>query len=368
MTPFSPEKLVIFDYSGTLSLEAPRFARPVNLLSALAESGLAGLGVATPETFWGEIVGPTWTEASTTSIGYKRAIAQRIEARGPAPGVSGAEIAAASSRFVDLYLAHSRIDPLWRSMLENLAGNPGAYVVIATDHYAEATETIIDNLHSWDIPAGKAGEKADPGFPFFIANSADIGFWKADCCFWEVLKSRLPLKTVRSALIIDDFGFNEEQGDSDGERAKVEARQKETAASLQEIFQVSLTVIPFFLQSGERDQKKAGAQKIAETVRQIDRFLNSGDVTKDKMSKNECKPEIAYPCRWVYKVIGRDLSLLHSAVAEVLTGRSYAATPSRSSKGGAYHCLSVELTVESESVRVGFYEKLRRHPAAIMVL
>ena len=40
MTPFSPEKLVIFDYSGTLSLEAPRFARPENLLSALAESQL----------------------------------------------------------------------------------------------------------------------------------------------------------------------------------------------------------------------------------------------------------------------------------------------------------------------------------------
>jgi putative lipoic acid-binding regulatory protein len=86
------------------------------------------------------------------------------------------------------------------------------------------------------------------------------------------------------------------------------------------------------------------------------------------MNQDECKPEIAYPCRWVYKVIGRDLSLLQSAVAEVLTGRSYAATPSRSSKGGAYHCLSVELTVESESVRIGFYEKLRRHPAAIMVL
>jgi putative lipoic acid-binding regulatory protein len=93
--------------------------------------------------------------------------------------------------------------------------------------------------------------------------------------------------------------------------------------------------------------------------------LNHG---KDKMNKNECKPEIVYPCRWVYKVIGRDLSLLHSAVAEVLSGENYAVTPSRSSKGGAYHCLSVELTVESESVRVGFYEKLRRHPAAIMVL
>ncbi len=86
------------------------------------------------------------------------------------------------------------------------------------------------------------------------------------------------------------------------------------------------------------------------------------------MNEDDCKPEIAYPCRWVYKVVGRDLSLLHSAVAEIMSGRNYSVTSSRNSKGGAYHCLNVEMMVESESVRVGFYEKLRRHPAAIMVL
>jgi hypothetical protein len=303
MTPFSPEKLVIFDYSGTLSLEAPRFARPANLLSALAESGLARLGVATPDAFWGEIVGPTWNEGSTTEIGYKRVIAQRIESLGFSPGMAGAEIAAAASRFVDLYLAHSRIDPLWRPMLENLAGNPGACVIIATDHYAEATKTIIDNLHSWNIPARKAGEEADfgqrqtttdekegtaPGFlrkiremfPFMIFNSADIGFWKADRRFWEAVRLQLAITAIRSVLIIDDFGFNEEQGGSYGERARIEAREKETAVSLQEIFQTSLTVIPFFLKSGDRDRQEADAQGIAETVLRIDRFLNSGDVTR----------------------------------------------------------------------------------------
>lgn len=291
MTPLSPEKLVIFDYSGTLSLEAPRFARQENLLSALAESGLARLGIATPEKFWGEIVGPTWTRGGTTAIGYKRIMAQRIEALGVAPDATREEIAAAAFRFVNLYLTHSRIDPLWRPMLENLTGNPGAYVVIATDHYAEATEAITHNLDSWNIPARKAGEKGGIApdssvknrelFPLFIANSADIGFWKADCRFWDVLKLRLPLETVRSVLIIDDFGFNEEQGDGYGNLARVEARQKETAASLQEIFQTSLTVIPFFLKIGERDRNEAGAQRIAETVRQIDRFLNSGDAAKN---------------------------------------------------------------------------------------
>jgi uncharacterized protein len=83
---------------------------------------------------------------------------------------------------------------------------------------------------------------------------------------------------------------------------------------------------------------------------------------------NGCKPEFTYPCPWVYKVIGRDRELLLSAVAEVLSGEIYSATPSRSSKGGAYHCLNVEMTLENEPARLGFYEKLRRHPAVKLVL
>jgi uncharacterized protein len=85
-------------------------------------------------------------------------------------------------------------------------------------------------------------------------------------------------------------------------------------------------------------------------------------------NENECKPEFAYPCLWVYKVIGRDREHLRSAVAEVLSGQTYSAMPSRSSKGGAYHCLNVEMTVENEADRLFFYERLRRHPSVIMVM
>lgn len=86
------------------------------------------------------------------------------------------------------------------------------------------------------------------------------------------------------------------------------------------------------------------------------------------MNENECKPVISYPCPWVYKVIGRDPGLLREVAAEVLSGRTYSAIPSRSSKNGAYHCLNVEMTVENEPDRLGFYEKLRQHPAVIMVM
>jgi len=282
MTQFAEKMLVIFDYSGTLSLEAPRFGQPANLVRALAESGLFSLGVKTPEIFWEEIVGPTWIEGSTTAIGYKRVMAERIAALGLAPGATGAEITAAASRFVNRYLDHSRIDPHWRPLLEKLAGYPGAAVVIATDHYAEATETIIRYLHSWDISARKAKEGTGGNrwlSLFSVANSADIGFWKADRRFWEVLKSRFSLETVRSVLIIDDFGFNEDQGDSYGEWARIEARQEKTFTVLGEVFQAGVEVIPFFLKG--RDREDAPALRIAETGGRIDQFLISTDGAKN---------------------------------------------------------------------------------------
>ena len=269
-----PDTLVIFDYSGTLSLEAPQFGRPAKLMRALAESGLSPLGVTTPKIFWEEIVVPTWIEGSTTATGYKRVLAERIDALGLAPGATGAEIAAAASRFVDRYLDHSRIDPRWRPILENLSVHPGTALVIATDHYAEATETIIRNLRSWDLQARKAeaGSGKNGWLSLFsIANSADIGFWKADRRFWEVLKSRLPLETVRSALIIDDFGFNEEQGDSDGTWARVADRMEKTLTVLEEIFHAA-QVIPFLLKGGERE--RASALRIAETGERISDVLS----------------------------------------------------------------------------------------------
>jgi uncharacterized protein len=86
------------------------------------------------------------------------------------------------------------------------------------------------------------------------------------------------------------------------------------------------------------------------------------------MDENECKPQIDYPCFWVYKVIGHDLEGLQGAIAEVLEGSEHTVTYSRSSRSGAYHCLNVEMTVESEPVRLDLYERLRRHPSVIMVM
>jgi hypothetical protein len=282
MIPSAAEHLVIFDYSGTLSLEAPRFARTESLMRALTESGLAALGVSNPEIFWEGIVAPTWIEGSTTAIGYKRVMAERIVALGTAPGKTGSEVAAAASRFVDRYLDRSRIDPGWRPILMELAGNPGAAVVIATDHYAEATEAIARHLGLWDIRAQKAEPQATAFVsfsPFFIANSADIGFWKADRRFWDVLRRNLRKGKVRSLLIVDDFGFNEERGDLYGEREKVETRKEKTRNVLREAFETPARLIPFFLEGAERNPDGDGGRRIEEESRSIRSFLKESFAT-----------------------------------------------------------------------------------------
>lgn len=268
---------MIFDYSGTLSLEAPRFGRAENLALVLEESGLAALGVSTPEIFWEKIVNPTWIEGSTTAIGYSRVMAERITALRLAPDAPIKEIEAAASRFVDAYLSASRIDPRWRPILERLSEQTAVLTVIATDHYTEATGRITEYLNAWGIHPRKIGGDEKPlisaANKFFVATSADLGIWKADRRFWEILKSRLPLAAVRRILLIDDFGSNEASEDLYGGQAKAIARQKKTIATLEVTFRVPVEAVLFCL-SGEADEcREATARLIAETAARIDDFL-----------------------------------------------------------------------------------------------
>lgn len=271
------DKWVIIDYCGTLSLAAPRFGRPESLAHALERSGLAALGVCTPEIFWEQIVDPTWVEASTTSIGYAKAIAGRIASLGIAPDVPTAEIAAAALRFVDIYLAASRIDPHWRPVLTGLSGDPAAVAVVATDHYAEATGMIIGYLDAWGIPARKIGKDResppDPPAGFLVANSADLGVRKEDRRFWEILKSRLPSAPARRILLIDDFGFNEAPGDSYGEHTKVMTRREKIMANLDQTFRATVEVVPFDLPGPQWGSEAAGAALIEKTAAVIGAFL-----------------------------------------------------------------------------------------------
>jgi hypothetical protein len=275
----SLEKLIIFDYSGTLSRDAALFSRPDDLMKHFEESGLMDLGIDNPVMFWEKIVNPTWNEGSTTSTGYKKVMEERLRTilYQNMSIVSCGRISDAVSSFVDSYFDHSRIDRRWEPTLRRLQENPFIRTVIATDHYAEATGNIIKFLHELKIQAIAAKDaftNHQKAF-FIVANSADFGVHKADPRFWEIIKSGLNMADIHRMLIVDDFGGNEQKGDSYGERNNVEARREKTVRMLETAFQSEVQVIPFMIESGDLSQDEIYETLITGAAAIIERYLAS---------------------------------------------------------------------------------------------
>lgn len=80
------------------------------------------------------------------------------------------------------------------------------------------------------------------------------------------------------------------------------------------------------------------------------------------------RPEIEYPCTWVYKVIGVDCSLLKEVIVSACSPHAVQINHSHSSSKGKYHSLNAELEVPSEEVRLSIYDKLKSSPAVKIVL
>jgi hypothetical protein len=271
-------KLIIFDYSGTLSLESTLFAQPEYLMKQFAESGLTELGVSNPDIFWNEIVNPSWLEGSTTPAGYKKVIEDRIEVtfdKTKKHAIPYGKIADAASSFVDSYLGHSRIDHRWQPVFSKFSKYPSLCVIIATDHYAEATAYIIRYLNDFQIHAVAAKDAfIDPNSAgVVVACSADLGVHKADHRFWEILKTGLNIHDVREILIIDDFGHNEQKGNSYGTPEKVEQRKTETEKLIRDIFSAAVHVFPFTIEREEPDNSFGRLIQQASDI--IERYLCS---------------------------------------------------------------------------------------------
>ncbi|MDP3695474.1 MAG: DUF493 domain-containing protein [Desulfocapsaceae bacterium] len=78
-------------------------------------------------------------------------------------------------------------------------------------------------------------------------------------------------------------------------------------------------------------------------------------------------PEITYPCLWLYKVIGEDATALARAI-NMVCPVSAAIVPSKTSSGGKYCSLNVEVEVANEANRLAIYQNLKNHLAVKMVL
>lgn len=84
--------------------------------------------------------------------------------------------------------------------------------------------------------------------------------------------------------------------------------------------------------------------------------------------KKTGKVQLAYPCLWLYKIIGEDQVSMHRAIAETVRDPSCSVSCGNSSNNGKYHSLNIEVDVQSEEHRNAIYSALKAHPAVKMVL
>ena len=80
------------------------------------------------------------------------------------------------------------------------------------------------------------------------------------------------------------------------------------------------------------------------------------------------KPEIEYPCTWVYKVIGEDCTLLKDIIVSACAPREVTISHSHTSSKGKYHSLNAELVVPDETIRLAIYQTLKENPAVKIIL
>jgi len=86
------------------------------------------------------------------------------------------------------------------------------------------------------------------------------------------------------------------------------------------------------------------------------------------MSLKNNRPEISYPTKWEYKIIGSNIDEMVNAVESIARGLEYDLTPSNISKKGKYFSLNLLVLVSSESIRDKIFQELTKHPAIKFVV
>ncbi|MCL1979788.1 MAG: DUF493 domain-containing protein [Proteobacteria bacterium] len=81
-----------------------------------------------------------------------------------------------------------------------------------------------------------------------------------------------------------------------------------------------------------------------------------------------CKPEIDYPCRWQYRLIGEERHAMVAAIGRIKDMAGCAIVDGNVSSGGRYLSLTVETTVADEAERMRLYQQFGADPAIKVVL
>jgi len=80
------------------------------------------------------------------------------------------------------------------------------------------------------------------------------------------------------------------------------------------------------------------------------------------------KQAVEYPCRWSFRIIGKDESLMRTAVAVYMKDIEYRLTESNTSRSGKYVSLNLETIVLNEDIRNRIYADLKTISCVTLVL
>jgi uncharacterized protein len=89
---------------------------------------------------------------------------------------------------------------------------------------------------------------------------------------------------------------------------------------------------------------------------------------KNMTEKSGCKPEIQYPCRWHYRLVGEERAAIMAAIDALIEKRDCVISEGNVSSGGRYLSLNLEITVVDEAERLRLYQLFAGHPAIRVVL
>ena len=81
-----------------------------------------------------------------------------------------------------------------------------------------------------------------------------------------------------------------------------------------------------------------------------------------------CKPDIHYPCRWQFRLIGEERAAIIEAIQVAVDLSACVITEGNVSSGGRYLSVNLEMTVNDEAERLQLYQQFAANPAIRVVL
>jgi uncharacterized protein len=84
--------------------------------------------------------------------------------------------------------------------------------------------------------------------------------------------------------------------------------------------------------------------------------------------KKGCTPEIDYPCRWHYRLIGEERAAIMEAISSLVDMTTCVIDEGNVSSGGRYLSVNLEISVADEAERLRLYQLFAESPAIRVVL